>query len=206
MPERRLIPYDPKRLPPEKADLQIDGKDSDFSEVTAKGGFAGVKRMMVERDGKILFDTFKIEPSPGVFVLPVRINPDNKAEFLLVNEWKDKLGKRITQIPQGRTNKDEKVSDAARREVLEETGHEPTNLVFVGRQIFDSAYMSLEQPFFLATVPCEQERQELQLDMGEDIEQLPWMRPEQIRRMRISDGKTTIGIALAERVINPRLL
>ncbi len=206
MVERKLIPYDPNRLPPEKADLQIDGVDSDFSGITARSGFAGVERMMVERDGAILFDTIKINPSPGVFVLPVRINHQKLAEYLLVNEWKDKLGKRITQIPQGRVNNGETETEAAKREVREETGHEPFGLVLVGRQVFDSAYMSKEQPFYLALVPYGQERQDLELEGGEDIEKLSWMRPEEVRKLPIIDGKTTIGIALAEKVLNPNLL
>jgi 8-oxo-dGTP pyrophosphatase MutT (NUDIX family) len=206
MAERKLIPYNPNRLPPEKADLQIDGADSDFLAITARSGFAGVDRMMVERDGTVLYDTIKINPSSGVFVLPVRINPHKQAEYLLVNEWKDKLGKRITQIPQGRVGDGETDAEAAKREIREETGHEPTDLVLVGRQVFDSAYMSKEQPFYLALVPYDQERQDLELEGGEDIEKLHWMRPEEIRRLPISDGKTTIGIALAERVLNPNLL
>lgn len=206
MSERMIIPYDPSRLPPPEADLQIDGVDSDFSAITARSGFAGVKRMMVERDGKVLFDKFIIEPSDGVFVLPVRINPEGRAEYLLVNEWKDVLKKRIPNIVQGRLNKNEKPKDAARREVKEETGHEPTGLVLVGKQVFDSAYMSKEQPFYLAIVPYAQERMDLELEGGEDIDKLPWMRPSEIRRLPITDGKTTIGIALAERVINPKLL
>ncbi len=206
MAERKLIPYNPNRLPPEKADLQIDGADSDFLAITARSGFAGVDRMMVERDGVILFDTIKINPSSGVFVLPVRVNPQKQAEYLLVDEWKDKMGRRITQIPQGRINDGETEAEAAAREVKEETGHEPVGLVLVGRQVFDSAYMSKDQPFYLALVPYDQERQDLAIEGGEDIEMLNWMRPEEVRRLPISDGKTTIGIALAERVLNPNLL
>ncbi len=206
MGERKLIPYDPHRLSTDRADLLLDGEESDFKTITSKDGFVGFRRMMVERDGKVLFDKIVIDPSEGVFVLPVRVTPDNQAEFLLTNEWKDVLGKRIPNIPQGRINRGETAAQAAIREVREETGHEPTNLVLVGKQIFDSAYMSLEQPYFLATVPYEQERAELQLDGGEDISKLPWMNAEQVRRMGITDGKTTIGLSLGQSVINPSLL
>lgn len=201
-----MIPYDRNVLPPGQADLQIDGQDTDFVDITTKSGFVGYQRMMVEKDGKVIFDKLVINPSEGVFVLPVRINPQGMAEFLLVNEWKDVLGKRIAQIPQGGIRDGEKKSDAARREVKEETGYEPESLVLVGRQIFDTAYMSLEQPFYIGVVPYEQERRELELESGEDIVNLPWMRPEEIRRLPNTDGKTTIGIALAERVLNPSIL
>ena len=120
--ERRLIPYDPSRLPPEEADLQIDGVDSPFRRVNSRDGFAHFDRMMVERGDKILFDKIKIDPSPGAFVMPVRITPEGRAEFLIVNEWKDTLGKYIPNIIQGRTNDGEAPEDAARRLVRDEGG------------------------------------------------------------------------------------
>ena len=204
--ERRLIPYDPSRLPPEKADLQIDGVDSPFGRVSSRDGFAHFDRMMVERGDKILFDKLKIDPSPGAFVMPVRITPEGRAEFLIVNEWKDTLGKYIPNIIQGRTNDGEAPEDAARRLVRDEGGYVAQDLVLTGRQIFDTAYMDKDQPYYLALIPYDQQRAKLNLKKYEEIDILPWMRPEALRRLGISDGKTTLGITLAERVLNPLLL
>lgn len=206
MTERRLIPFDPNRLSREEADLQVDGMDSDFGGVNSKAGFVNFRRMMVERDGQILFDKLAIDPSCGAFVVPVRINLDNKAEFLLVNEYKDMLGKKIPNIIQGRTRDDEDSAVAARRLVREEAGYEADQLALIGRQIFDSAYMSRDQPYYLALIPFNQERQDLRPKQYEDIEVLPWMSTEEVRRLGINDGKTTIGIALAQGVLNPKLL
>lgn len=206
MAERRLIPYDPERLPPEEADLQVDGQNSPFKGINSKDGFVNFDRMMVEKGDKILFDKLVIDPSPGAFVMPVRINPQGRAEFLLVNEWKDTLGGYIPNIIQGRTTSDETPEDAARRLVRDEGGYEVHDLVLTGRQIFDSAYMSKDQPYYLAFIPYEQERAQLNLKKYEEIDILPWMSPEQIRRLKIRDGKTNLGMYAAQMVLNPKLL
>lgn len=206
MSERRTIPYDPNILPPEDTDLRVDGKHGNFQNITARSGFAGVTHLMVERDGKILFDKLRVDTSPAVFVVPVRVNPEGKAEFLLVNEWKDLQEKKVPNIPQGGIHEGETPKEAVIREVREETGYEPESIALIGMQIFDSAHMSDVQPFYLAMVPYSQEGRELELDETEDINRLPWMRPEEIRRLGIVDGKTTIGLALAEGVLRPELL
>lgn len=206
MPERRLIPYDPHRLPPEKADLQIDGVDSSFGRVNSRDGFVHFDRMMVVSGDRILFDKLKIDPSPGAFVMPVRVTPEGKAQFLIVNEWKDTMDSYTPNIIQGRTQDNEKPENAARRLVRDEGGHTVEDLVLIGRQVFDSAYMSKDQPYYLATVPYNQTRAELKLKKYEEIEILPWMSLEEIRRLGIKDGKTNLGIYLAQNVMRHHLL
>lgn len=206
MPERRLIPYDSNRLPPEKADLQIDGSDSPFTRVNSRDGFVNFDRMMVESDGQILFDKLKVDPSAGAFVMPIRVSPEGRSQFLLVNEWKDTLGKYIPNIIQGRTRDNETPEDAARRLVRDEGGHTAEDLILMGRQVFDSAYMDKDQPYYLATIPYDQERAPLNLKKYEEIEILPWMSLEEIRRLAKKDGKTNLGIYLVQNLIRPDLL
>lgn len=60
--------------------------------------YGSINHVIVVRDGIPRFDKIDIALDPGAYVLPVRINPEGKAEFLIPQELRvllpDETGKR----------------------------------------------------------------------------------------------------------------
>ncbi|HVZ11554.1 MAG TPA: NUDIX hydrolase [Patescibacteria group bacterium] len=196
----RLIPYDPNILPPDQAEVQVDG-NGDWRHMTNSSGYLAAEHMMVEVDGVVRFDKVIAVPADGVFVTVVRKNPAGQVEFKFLDEARIPLGRRIPNIPQGRKDEGETYAEAAKREVFEETGYENMSLAYLGDQFIDASNSSASFPFFLAYVPYDEAEKDLKQDGTEDIRKMPWMTYQELKKMGIEDGKSNIGLALAERVI-----
>ena len=104
--------------------LEPGGSGSWYEIVDSRYGRV-IHVVVVGPNGEVKFDKLNIQWSPAVFVMPVRINPKGKAEFLLPEETRillrDENGRqgavRIENIPQGliKVWEDEEHREAALR-------------------------------------------------------------------------------------------
>lgn len=123
--------------------------------------YGSINHVIVVRDGIPRFDKIDIALDPGAYVLPVRINPEGKAEFLIPQELRvllpDETGKRgsvtLLNVPQGRILPGEKPHEAARRELKEETGHEAGGLIGLEKMYFAPSNSSAPMYFYMGIVP-----------------------------------------------------
>lgn len=220
--ERRVVPLtdlDPQarvelnRRANWKAQRSPDGvvtgiRDSRYGEVQ--------RIAILDADGNPAFDKINLKWSPAVFVVPIRINPEGKAEALLINErrplLRDESGNQgdvfIDNIPQGLVKvwKGETSAQAALRETEEETGYKPTGLAQIGDIAFDAANSETKMPFYLAVVPYHAKPDEQTLDPTEEINLQEWAPLSELLDRDYIDGKTIIGLQRASRVIQRRYL
>ena len=71
---------------------------------------------------------FTIKMSDSSIILP--ITPDNK--ILIIKQYRESLDDFSLELPAGFIDKHEKPIDAAKRELLEETGYKSDNLLYLG--------------------------------------------------------------------------
>lgn len=187
----------------------IDGRQrGDWAEVADPryGTFTHV--VIYDREQDSFFDKVDIDWKPAAFTVIYR-RQDQRVEFLLPNErrllLKDEAGNRgkfIRNIPQGlvHTWEGETLQQAALREVKEETGLEPINLIELGEVYFDAANSSTAMPFFLAEIDANQLQKYIQdLEGSEEINvsEQDWFALEDIPQLKLQCAKTMSGILLA---------
>jgi ADP-ribose pyrophosphatase len=125
-------------------------------------------------------------------------------EVLLVRQYRVAAAQVLLEIPAGTLNPGEDPHTAATRELQEETGYRPGNLVRLGGEFTAPGYTTEFIHLYLAT-----ELSESTLDKDEDefIEVVRMPLTEAIERIRhgeIQDGKTIIGLLLAEKYLAPK--
>lgn len=164
---------------------------------------------IIDEEKDRIFDKIDLEWTPAAFVVPYRIN-NNRHEFFIQTErrvlLKDKNGIQgnvfIRNIPQGlvQTWEGETSYQAARREVMEETGMNPKSLTHLEDVYFDAANSSTTMPFYLAEVEYQENFEYHQnLDEGEDIQASgeDWFALEDAYKLRLQCAKTMSGLWLA---------
>ncbi len=199
----------------ETASWKVDGTAGDWRNIVDPQ-YGTIQHVVVEEKGTNPYDKVNILWSPGVYVVPVRINPDKKAEFLILEQRRELLRDKngiqgntvVDNIPQGliRVWDNETPAQAAIRETIEETGHTPTGLAFLGNVGLGIANSETLQPFFLALVPYEQEALDRNLEETERIEKNQWLTWRKLHERNLIDGITTIGLFRSQRVLRPDLL
>lgn len=98
---------------------------------------------LVEKENYMVYETLDI-----VCVLPVLPNGD----FLLINQYRIPIGKTITELVTGGIEKNENIEEAAKREVIEETGYKTKSLDFVGTYYSAPGYISQKAHVFVANI------------------------------------------------------
>ncbi len=114
------------------------------------------------RNGKNL-DTYVMECSDWVNV--IAFTPDE--EVILVKQFRHGVGKVTLEIPGGVVDPGEEPCKAAARELLEETGYEPTSIVSIGVVDAQPAIQNNKLHTFLALGSILMSEQAL--DAGEDL-------------------------------------
>ena len=119
---------------------------------------------------------------------------DNK--FIFEKQYRYALGEEIIEMPAGKLEEGEIPLEAAKRELLEETGYRPLEMVHLGDSYPTPGYSSEVIHLYYCPKAVKEERH---LDKDEDIE-LIYLTLEEIEQMiadgKIKDSKTVAAIFL----------
>jgi len=121
---------------------------------------------------------------------------DKKKRILLVQQYRLPAGKKLWELPAGKVDEGEKVLEAAKRELIEETGYRAGKCKKLVSFYPSPGYVAEKMTIFVATELVEGEAQPMD---DERIEKRWFTRKELnklIRAGKIDDGKTLVGYLL----------
>ena len=147
-------------------------------------------------DGGTALREYVLHPGAAI-ILPLF----EDGSVLLERQFRYPLGMHFYELPAGKLERDEPPLETARRELLEETGYEAAEWRELGRFHPCIGYSNEQIDFFLAR---KLEFKGTQLDEGEFLEtlQVPLADAiDWIRRGRITDTKTILGLFWAEKLL-----
>lgn len=177
---------------------------SDFTEkkITSRAAYRGRLLKVNEDevrlpDGGTALREYVVHPGAAI-ILPLF----DDGSVLLERQFRYPLGQHFYELPAGKLEPDEPPLETAKRELLEETGYVAAEWRGLGRVHPCVGYSNEQIDFFLAR---KLEFRGATLDEGEFLETLrvplgdtiDW-----IRRGRISDTKTILGLFWAEKLLN----
>ena len=119
----------------------------------------------------------------------------NRENIVLVRQYRYPHKREFLEIPAGGIEENETPVEAAKRELLEETGFYADDFKSLGKYIPAASYSSQKIYIFLANL--KQRKKQLKLDEGEFLE--PVILPivdvlKKINTKEIEDGKTIAGV------------
>jgi ADP-ribose pyrophosphatase len=176
---------------------------SDFTEkkVTSRAAYRGRMLKVNEDevslpDGSLALREYVLHPGAAV-ILPLF----DDGTVLLERQFRYPLGLHFYELPAGRLEPEEASIEAAKRELLEETGYVAAEWRELGRLHPCIGYSNEHIDFFLAR---KLEFRGARLDEGEFLETLRVPLTEAvgwIRGGRITDAKTILGLFWAEKLL-----
>ncbi|MEO6289961.1 MAG: NUDIX hydrolase [Ginsengibacter sp.] len=135
------------------------------SEYLANHQYFTARKDKCERsDGKIVEEYFVVELSTTACALPIT----EDGQVLLIKQYRYPVDKVILELPGGFIDVDESPVHAMKRELMEETGYEFTNVEQVGIIAANPGVLNNYTALFLATGGIETAKQNL--DHNEEIE------------------------------------
>ena len=117
---------------------------------------------------------------------------DTQGHFVFVEQYRHGIGRSSLELPAGVIEPHEEPEQAARRELLEETGFEAPSWHFIGKCATDPSNHSNHAYFYLAKDAYLHKKQ--QLDLEEEIT-VRFFAPEEVRAM-VHAGEILHGIHL----------
>lgn len=167
------------------------------TEEVYKGNFLKIYKDKVELpDGKITTREYIKHPGAAA-IIPLT----NDGQVVIERQWRYPAGKAFLEIPAGKLDPNEDPLVCAKRELLEETGYEAANWVFLGKINNAIGYSNESIWIYLAKDLVKKEQH---LDPGEFVELslLPW--EELVKKSmngEITDVKTIIGSLWLEKYL-----
>ncbi len=126
----------------------------------------------------------------------VMLAVDDADRVLLVNQFRLPAGKKLWELPAGKVDEGETPAEAAKRELIEETGYRAETWKELVSFYPSPGYVEEKMTVFLATgltagqaQPMDDERIETRWFTRDELD-------EQIRAGEVEDGKTLIGYLL----------
>ncbi|MBI4311427.1 MAG: NUDIX hydrolase [Chloroflexi bacterium] len=139
-----------------------------------------------------------VEHSPSVTVLPV----DDQGNVLLERQYRRPVGEWILEVPAGGMNEGETPEEAARRELLEETGYAASKLERLASFYMSPGFCTELMHAFLAT-GLTAGKATPEEDEFIQVEAVPLSRAlEMVSSGEIRDAKTIAVLLLAEKRLN----
>lgn len=167
------------------------------TEEVYKGNFLKIYKDKVELpDGKITTREYIKHPGAAA-IIPLT----KDGQVVIERQWRYPAGKAFLEIPAGKLDPNEDPLVCAKRELLEETGYEAANWVFLGKINNAIGYSNESIWIYLAKDLVKKEQL---LDPGEFVELslLPWK--ELVKKSlngEITDVKTIIGSLWLEKYL-----
>lgn len=122
-------------------------------------------------------------------------------KFIFEKQYRYALGEEIIEMPAGKLEEGEIPLEAAKRELLEETGYRPLEMIHLGNSYPTPGYSSEVIHLYYCPKAIKEERH---LDKDEDIE-LIYLSLEEIEKMiaegAIKDSKTVAAIFLFKKIV-----
>ena len=136
---------------------------------------------------------------PGAVII-VPITSDKK--IVLIKQFRKPVEKVIYEIPAGLIDKGEKLEDAAKRELKEETGYVAGKIKKFLSAYTTPGYSTEMIHYFLAT-DLKKESQSFDEDENIEVELVDLKESiEWIKQGKINDNKTIVGIMMANETIS----
>jgi ADP-ribose pyrophosphatase len=174
------------------------------SKEVARGGFLTFCEETFESPAGDTFVRWIVEHPGAVAAVPVEAGPDGP-HVVLVRQWRTVMRDFMLEVPAGKLDvPGEPPDDAMARELAEEIQQRPGKLVKLA-EFWNSPGFSTELTHVyiaLDLVPCDRPEAAKEEEQDMTIERVPLA---EIGRLiaggQITDGKTIIGLALAERYL-----
>jgi ADP-ribose pyrophosphatase len=174
------------------------------SKEVARGGFLTFCEETFESPAGDTFVRWIVEHPGAVAAVPVEEGPDGP-HVVLVRQWRPVMRDFMLEVPAGKLDvPGEPPDDAMARELAEEIQQRPGKLVKLA-EFWNSPGFSTELTHVyiaLDLVPCDRPEAAKEEEQDMTIERVPLA---EIGRLiaggQITDGKTIIGLALAERYL-----
>lgn len=138
------------------------------SEIVFKGKFLRVRRDYNER---AIWESVEIGDHTKTAVV-IALTEDN--EILLEKHYRFPLDKYVIELPAGLVDNNEEPEECARRELLEETGYEAKDLVFLFKGVICQGLTKMEAYYFYAPDVKMAARQNLEPTEEIEIIKVPW--------------------------------
>jgi ADP-ribose pyrophosphatase len=162
------------------------------------GALLDVRRDLVRLpNGATATREYVVHPG-AVTIIPIL----DSGELLLERQFRYAPGEELVELPAGKIDPGESTLATARRELAEETGYEADSWAYVTTIIPICAYSTERIELWLARGLRHVGRR---LDDGEFLDTFPLPLAdalEWVRKGRIVDAKTIVGILWAEKVLN----
>ncbi|MCD7800832.1 MAG: NUDIX hydrolase [Ruminococcus sp.] len=164
------------------------------SDTIYNGRIFTVTKDIVELEDNTQADREVVHHNGGVCVIPV--TDDNC--ILMVKQFRYAVNEATLEIPAGKLESNESHYNAGKRELLEETGHECSEYIFLGRIYPTPAYVTENIYMYLAK-GLTYKGQNLDSDEFLDVVKVPLNDAvKMVMNGEIKDSKTQIGILKAQ--------
>ncbi len=153
-----------------------------WKKIDERYGYQGWRKILIRKfelpDGKT--HEFDIIHSSS-FATVASVTKEGK--WIIVRQYRPGPEEFLTGFPEGAIDEDEAIEDAARRELLEETGYQAGRLIALKTK--RRAYNTQTQ-YFLLALDCEKTSKQ-DLDESEFIEVSEWTTEQLLKKLRSSD-------------------
>ncbi len=163
--------------------------------------FITLRQEKLERgDGKIIEPYYAIERPDVVYIIAVT----GGKEAVTVYQYKNGIKDLVTELPAGFVDKDESPKDAAKRELLEETGYSAAEFISLGNFRSSLGLARNTDHFYLATHARKSADQSL--DENEEIEVRNYPFDKLLKDIKegksfLAEAQSQLGIILSERYL-----